>query len=312
MSKSKRPKEQLYRYLISLHPDEETGQWRDSENGLGKGRIPFDVNTIFVPAALKALAEIAAAPNVADHSNDPVRAARLQNAFEIWNSEALPLFEVRKTPAEAHGAAVAYYQSLGRDTNLLPPAPTQDIVFSALSLDKDGRPVEVMHSDDSLMMVFGFPTAEYLKNVTQRVSLPFPYGLKTELGLVIANPIFAPGNIQAIFGDHNYHGTVVWTMQEDMMVIGMARQIFRPDLPKDVKNLLRGNVTEIENLIHNRVQMRPDMAGVEVFSIKYENGQAVPTAFNGDAKGNSNQLWGHLRLMIPDLIRRMKLSSSGA
>ena len=32
-----------------------TGQWRDSEDGLADGRYPYDVNAVFVPAALSAI-----------------------------------------------------------------------------------------------------------------------------------------------------------------------------------------------------------------------------------------------------------------
>ena len=30
-----------------------TGQWRDSEEGIGRGCYPYDVNAVFVPAALE-------------------------------------------------------------------------------------------------------------------------------------------------------------------------------------------------------------------------------------------------------------------
>ena len=40
--------------LIALKPGFTAGQWRDSNTGLGGGRLPYDVNAVFVPAALEA------------------------------------------------------------------------------------------------------------------------------------------------------------------------------------------------------------------------------------------------------------------
>ena len=47
-----------YRDLVALHFDQPVGQWRDSNNGLGGGRYPFDVNTTLMPAALRAIFEL--------------------------------------------------------------------------------------------------------------------------------------------------------------------------------------------------------------------------------------------------------------
>ena len=41
--------------LIKLGEKEMTGNWRDSDWGLGFGKIPMDVNVALVPAALRAI-----------------------------------------------------------------------------------------------------------------------------------------------------------------------------------------------------------------------------------------------------------------
>ncbi len=41
--------------LVGLKEGRMTGQWRDSEEGLGRGRYAYDVNAVFVPAALDAI-----------------------------------------------------------------------------------------------------------------------------------------------------------------------------------------------------------------------------------------------------------------
>ena len=48
-----------YKNLIALKEGVPVGQWRDSNDGLGGGRYPYDVNTALMPAALRAIAELA-------------------------------------------------------------------------------------------------------------------------------------------------------------------------------------------------------------------------------------------------------------
>jgi hypothetical protein len=45
-----------HRTLVALRDEMHVGQWRDSVEGLGMGRIPYDVNAVLVPAALRAAA----------------------------------------------------------------------------------------------------------------------------------------------------------------------------------------------------------------------------------------------------------------
>jgi hypothetical protein len=44
--------------LIALKPGHTAGQWRDSADGIGGGRYPYDVNAIFAPAAHARLAKL--------------------------------------------------------------------------------------------------------------------------------------------------------------------------------------------------------------------------------------------------------------
>ena len=45
--------------LVGIKAGRMTGNWRDSEQGLGKGRYAYDVNAALVPAALDAAARLA-------------------------------------------------------------------------------------------------------------------------------------------------------------------------------------------------------------------------------------------------------------
>ena len=50
-----------HKNLVALKEGQPVGQWRDSDDGLGGGRYPYDVNTGLMPAALRAIAGLARA-----------------------------------------------------------------------------------------------------------------------------------------------------------------------------------------------------------------------------------------------------------
>lgn len=55
--------------LIRLKADQPVGEWRDSNNGLGGGRIPYNVNAALVPAGLRAIAALSRAGFFLDHQD---------------------------------------------------------------------------------------------------------------------------------------------------------------------------------------------------------------------------------------------------
>lgn len=67
---------QVKENLIRLNDGESVGEWRDSNNGLGGGRIPYDVNAALVPAGLRAIAALSRAGFFLDHSDWSVVADR--------------------------------------------------------------------------------------------------------------------------------------------------------------------------------------------------------------------------------------------
>lgn len=286
---------QTYKNLIRIEHGDPTGQWRDSHNGLGRGVYPFDVNAAFVPSALRTLAQI-----YGDRSNplfNPALAMQARTSFTIWNTKVVPMFEVRVTPEEAKVAGDSYLRSLKIDPALVAKAPTEDIVFSAVSLSTKGEPVRIMHSDDSLMMTFGTPSETHLKTVSQRVDTEFPYGLTTPVGILVANPVFASPALKKLFGTDKYHGTVSWAMQEDLLFYGLSRQIARTDISAETKAALRKSRNRVQNVI----AAKAEDGGIEVSAIVFQNGKWARTPFVGDAKPNPDQLWSHLLMTIPAL-----------
>jgi hypothetical protein len=64
------------------------GQWRDSTYGIGGGRIPFDVNTALVPAALRSIASLSKG-GIFDFN-----ATVVDSYAQVWEDYSLELFEV--------------------------------------------------------------------------------------------------------------------------------------------------------------------------------------------------------------------------
>ena len=95
-----------WRNLIALHPGMDAGEWRDSNDGLGGGRYPYDVNAVLVPAALDAAAAMARAGLLDRYANATDRAllARLPAMAEAWRTRAPALFAQSVPAGEAKRA----------------------------------------------------------------------------------------------------------------------------------------------------------------------------------------------------------------
>ena len=74
--------------LVGLKGDRLTGQWRDSEEGLGRGRYAYDVNAVWVPAALDAIAAIDRAGLVGEAAD------LLFHLVVLLGAKGVPLAEV--------------------------------------------------------------------------------------------------------------------------------------------------------------------------------------------------------------------------
>jgi hypothetical protein len=77
--------------LIHLKEGQIVGEWRDSTYGIGGGRIPYDVNTALVPAALRAISVLSSAGFFPNHPNWNSTAAQYA---QVWEDSTLQFFEV--------------------------------------------------------------------------------------------------------------------------------------------------------------------------------------------------------------------------
>lgn len=281
--------------LVGIKDGRMTGQWRDSEEGLGRGKYAYDVNAVFVPAALDAIDRILES-GLLDAYIDEAQRRTLQKArFQhgVWSQRAPPLFVVKLSADEARSRVLAYADRVGVDvdTTLLEKDLSGDIEFNALSLDASGKPIPVLHSDDGFALLLTSPAPAQLERSITALMRPFPLGLLTPVGLLVANPAFADPEVQARFGSDAYHGTVVWSWQQAVLAAGISRQLARTDLPEP----LRARLQEARSQLWSAISATNTLRTSELWSWSFSNGHYRAEPFGQDSthvdESNAAQLW---------------------
>ena len=289
--------------LISLKSGQTVGQWRDSGEGLGRGRFPYDVNAVFVPAALTAASRLHAAGLLDPYIDRADRALFGRAAYmaRIWSAKAGPLFEVEVPNATAGSEIESYAASLG-----LAAAPARDslgsaaVRFHALSLDAGGRPVPIINSDEGFALLFARPDAASLEQMIGAVMRPFPAGLMTDVGMVVANPVFAAPDVQSRFTKSAYHGTVIWSWQQAVFAAGLELQLSRRDLPAGARRRLQ----DAQGRLWRAIDAGKAMRNSELWSWRYTDGkfQVAPfgTSRSDADESNAAQLWSTVFLAMAE------------
>ncbi len=284
--------------LIHLKPGVPVGEWRDSDTGLAGGRTPYDVNAVLVPASLDATAALVRDAGLAGASGAPsaAEAARLAQA---WKVRAPGYFDMRLPPGEAREAVGRFAREQGVDAApALASLPATALRFAALSLDAGGRPVAVLNSDVGFALLFGRPAPEALARMVSSVMRPFPAGLMTDVGPVVADAAYAPAEVRRAFGRTAYHGAVVWAWQEAVLIAGIDRQLARGDLPGPLKSQLGQARTRLCAAVRAVGETRTS----ELWSWAYAGGRYRVQAFGaaaGDAdESNAAQLWSTVLLAL--------------
>ena len=112
-------------------------------------------------------------------------------------------------------------------------------VVNAIALDAQYKPIPVLHSDGGFALLLQDPPAAELDQLVETMLRPFPAGLLTDAGLLVANPVFADATRQRQLGPTAYHGTVIWSWQQALLAAGLERQVARRDLPPATIKRLR-------------------------------------------------------------------------
>ena len=283
--------------LVATHEGEHVGQWRDSVEGLGGGKYPYDVNAILMPAALRATARLLRVPAL---TASPELASEAEHAAEAWG-RAAGFFDVTIPRADAVRRLRAYAAEVGIPADPAIEALPDSVVFPALTLDASQRPIAVMHSDDGFELLFGEPSQSELEGIAQRITMPFPAGLRTPAGVVVANPAYLTSpELRSTFSSGHYHGTTVWSWQQAMLATGLRRQIERDDLSATTRQSLEA----AEALLWEVIDATREMRTSELWTWAYDGQQrefrVVPFGQGGghQAESNAAQLWSTVYLAV--------------
>ena len=287
--------------LISLKPGMDAGEWRDSNDGLGGGRYPYDVNAILVPAALEAIEALARAGLLDPFlvPNDRPLLADLPRIAQVWRERAPPLFLQAVKPAAARTAITRYAKAQKVPAQAaLATVDRRPIRYHAIALDASGRPVPILNSDEGFALLFAHPSPDALEIAAATIDRPFPAGLLTGAGMLVANPVFAPATLQKKFSPNAYHGTVIWSWHQALAAAGLARQLERSDLPPATCHRLR----TAEANLWRAIDATRSVQSSELWSWRYSGGgyHVVPFGASGADVDESNaaQLWSTVFLAL--------------
>ncbi len=127
---------------------------------------------------------------------------------------------------------------------------------------------------------------------------PFPAGLMTDIGLLVANPAVARPEVQARFTPSAYHGAVVWSWQQALFAAGLERQLARTDLPPATRALLG----EAQARLWRAIEATHATRSSELWSWAFEGGRYRVVPFGAgkqDAdESNAAQLWSTVYLAV--------------
>ena len=286
---------------------EPVGNWRDSSDGLGGGSVPFDVNVALVPAALRDAARLLDTgwfSGATDERHEPglTLADDARALASAWTGTDRH-FTVTITADQAR----ANLTSIGHDrglpnrfiTDALGTISDEPVTFPGIALDADGAPVPVMHGDDSLVLLFGDPSPDTLHQIADRLTAPFPAGLRLPgAGTLVANPVHAGEDLRARFTAGHYHGTVIWSWPQAAYAAGIARQIDRPDLPATT----RARLIAAEAILWQGIEASDALRTSEFWTYTIDDeGACIPVPAQGAGivnESNPVQLWSTVYLAI--------------
>ena len=317
-----------------------SASWRDSGAGYAGGRFAMDVNALWAPHALEAIAEaIAFLPALGFSPDSLIRSmpeltgdspmgtylrdsVALDRAITTWWG-AEKHFLVRLTPTEVRqrvSQRLASMSDVERShwTRVLGStgADTAGVEFLALALDAEGNPIAVANTDPGTGLFLGpsrrLPVSPAgVQDATLRdvrlFERAYPVGLFIDrVGPVVANDAYAPPAVWPVFERDRYHGPrVVWGREVNLFLLGVAGRIAsaaRTGISDD------SYIGELRAAI-DRVMEAVRSSGFrsELWSYDFQNGVPVPVRYG---TGSDVQLWSTTDLAVQYALSRLQPSAS--
>ncbi|NDG97867.1 MAG: hypothetical protein EBY11_08005 [Proteobacteria bacterium] len=311
---SQLPRDLIHLRQSAAHVDQErwggrmpVGNWRDSSDGLGSGVVPFDVNVALVPAALRDAARLLdtgwfTGATDDQHERGSTLADDARALASAWTgTDRHFTVTINSDRARANLTSIGHDRGLPTRfiTDALGTISDEPVTFPGIALDAEGKPVPVMHGDDSLVLLFGDPSPDTLHQIADRLTAPFPAGLRLPgAGTLVANPVHAGEDLRARFTAGHYHGTVIWSWPQAAYAAGIARQIDRPDLPATT----RARLIAAEAILWQGIEASDALRTSEFWTYTIDDeGACIPVPAQGAGivnESNPVQLWSTVYLAI--------------
>lgn len=289
--------------LVSFHRDDDgwwhPGSWRDSRVGYAGGRFAFDVNVVWVPAALRAVITIDSTLRALGLAGVP-EAQRLEAAAQTWRGVERH-FAVALAPGEVEARVRARLEALpaaerAHWEQVLSGSgvPADTLRFPALALDSAGRPIPVMSTDPAAWLLLENLGEAREAELLRPFLLPYPVGLLIEgVGPVAANDVYAPPAVWEMFERDLYHSPrVVWGREVNVLVSALARR-------------LRGSPDSVAGVVLARTLdavTRSGLKQAELWSYRLEGGTLRPFRYGSSS---DVQLWSLTDLAVQFLLARL-------
>jgi len=267
------------------------GSWRDSRVGYAGGCYAFDVNVVWVPAALRAIVAIDSAvralgePGI-EHAElvpDGVRAwSTTSRHFLVTLSPDEARERVRAKLASFEEPERAYWDGVFTRSGYQPDT----LRFFAVSLDGDGKPIPVMSTDPAMWLLLERQDDAQERELLRSFLLPYPVGLFIDgVGLAVANDAYAPPAVWQMFERDQYHSPrVVWGREVNTFVAALLQNgRNRPGAIDSVRTAVA----------------RSGLQYAELWSYKFENGTLRPVRYGA---ASDVQLWTLADLAVQYLL----------
>ncbi len=289
--------------LVGFHRDDDgwwhSGSWRDSRVGYAGGRFAFDVNVVWVPAALRALITIDSTLRALGFAGVP-EATGLEAAAQTWRGAGRH-FAVALPPADVLARVRARLEALPaaerehwEQVLTQSGVPADTLRFFALSLDSAGQPIPVMSTDPAMWLLLENLGAAREADLLRPFLLPYPVGLLIDgVGPVAANDAYAAPTVWEMFERDLYHSPrVVWGREVNVLVSALARRL--GGSPDSVAATVLARTLD--------AVARSGLRQAELWSYRIEPGPLRPVRYGSSS---DVQLWNLTDLAVQFLLARL-------
>jgi hypothetical protein len=302
-----------------------SASWRDSDAGYANGRFAMDINAIWAPRALEAIAAIrtalpalnigrealdSLAPEIArgplgEYLADSIS---LRRAIDTWNGARrhFAMTISREEIERRVGAKLAwlpaperaYWQKAMAERGDVPDS----IAFLVLSLDSAGRPIPVVNTDPATELFLDATSAHAVAlDEVEPFLRPYPVGLFVErLGPVVANDAYAQRRVWDTFAKDAYHSPrVVWGREVNLLLLGLAGTLSRASEPE-----LRPHAHRASDALQRTLEAvrASGLEHNELWSYRIEGGSLLPTRYG---TSSDVQLWSSTDLAVQFVLSRL-------